>query len=155
LRKNEILYRVEPQPLVPGLKTEISPGFEVTGIPVPHHSSSLAFLLETAEGKVLYSGDAPISPPVFERASELSCLIHDCSTPCRFLEPCPFLREMHSNSLDLGQAAEKAGVRLLVPCHFFSDLGFSLAEIEAEIRKNYQGHLFLPDDFSELEVDSG
>ncbi|MBC7349210.1 MAG: MBL fold metallo-hydrolase [Candidatus Aminicenantes bacterium] len=152
LRREKILYRLEPRPLLPGCRTEVSPGLAVTGWPVPHHSSSLAFILETAEARVVYSGDTPLHRPLLEQAARADCLIHDCSTPSRYLEGLPFLRSLHSNSLELGQAALETGIRLLVPCHFFSDLDFSLEEIEAEIRKNYQGQLFLPTDFSELEL---
>jgi len=153
LREDKILYRIEPQSLVPGIRTEISPGLAVTGIPVPHHSSSLAFIFETGEAKIIYSGDTPIFQGLWARAKEASCLIHDCSTPSRYFELFPFLKNMHTNSLELGRAAQAAGVKLLVPCHFFSDLDFSLEEIESEIRKNYEGALFLPEDFSELRVE--
>ncbi|MGB9893128.1 MAG: MBL fold metallo-hydrolase [Candidatus Saccharicenans sp.] len=153
LRKEEILYRVEPWRLYPGHKTKIAPGLWVTGIPVPHHSSSLAFLFETPDGQIIYSGDTAINQSLFELVSDRCCLIHDCSTPSRFFNLFPFLKTKHSNSLELGQAAQAAGVKLLVPIHFFSDLDFSLKEIEEEIRKNYERELFLPEDFSELQVD--
>lgn len=153
LRKEKISYRVEPVVLAPGLRTELSPGLAVTGWPVPHHSSSLAFLFETGSGRVIYSGDTPIHEPLFRLVARADCLIHDCSTPSRYLDQLPFLRTMHSNSLELGQAAGKAGLRLLVPCHFFSDLDFSAAEIETEIRENYRGRLFIPEDFSCLELE--
>ncbi|MGB9906684.1 MAG: MBL fold metallo-hydrolase [Candidatus Saccharicenans sp.] len=152
LRREKILYRLEPRPILPGHRIEVSPGLAVTGFPVPHHSSSLAFILETPEARVVYSGDTPLHRPLLELAAGADCLIHDCSTPSRFLEALPFLLSLHSNSLELGQAAREAGIRLLIPCHFFSDLDFSLEEIEAEIRKSYQGRLFLPADFSELEL---
>ncbi|MGQ9800844.1 MAG: MBL fold metallo-hydrolase [Candidatus Saccharicenans sp.] len=152
LRREKILFRLEPKPLLPGCRTEVSPRLSVTGWPVPHHSSSQAFIFETARAKVVYSGDTPIHRPLLEQAAGSDCLIHDCSTPSRYLEALPFLRSLHSNSLELGQAARETGIRLLVPCHFFSDLDFSLEEIEAEIRENFEGQLFLPADFSELEL---
>lgn len=152
LRKEKILYRVDPHPLTAGRGTEILPGLLVTGLNVPHHSSSMAFLFEAPDGQVLFSGDTPIEDAVFSLAEDIDCLIHDCSTPSRYFETFPFLQTMHTNSLDLGLAAEKARVKLLVPCHFFSDLDFYLEEIEKEIRKNYQGELFLPQDFQVLEI---
>jgi len=152
LRKEKILYRIDSQPLIPGIQTEISPGLLITGIAVAHHSSSLAFHFQTPEGEILFSGDTPISEPVFSLAKNIDCLIHDCSAPGRFFETFPFLKTRHTNSLDLGVAAEKAKVKLLVPCHFSSDLDFCLEEIEQEIRKNYRGQLFLPEDFQTLEI---
>ncbi|MDI6697811.1 MAG: MBL fold metallo-hydrolase [Candidatus Saccharicenans sp.] len=153
LRKEKISYRVEPMVLAPGLRTELSPGLAVTGWPVPHHSSSLAFLFEIGPAQVVYSGDTPIHEPLFRLSARADCLIHDCSTPSRYLDRLPFLRTMHSNSLELGQAAGMADLRLLVPCHFFSDLDFSPSEIETEIRKNYVGRLYIPEDFSSLELE--
>ncbi len=153
LRKEKIFYRVEPAVLDPGLRVELSPGHAVTGWPVPHHSSSLAFVFDTPEGRVIYSGDTPVHQPLFRLAAGVDCLIHDCSTPSRYLDELPFLRTMHSNSLELGEAAARAGLRMLVPCHFFSDLDFSSGEVETEIRKNYSGRLFIPEDFSCLELE--
>ncbi|MCX8160126.1 MAG: MBL fold metallo-hydrolase [Candidatus Saccharicenans sp.] len=152
LRKEKIAYRIEPQTLTPGRRTEISSGLAVTGWPVPHHSSSLAFDFETREGRVVYSGDTPLCKSLMERTAGADCLIHDCSTPSRYLDELPFLRTMHSNSLELGRAAAEAGFRTLVPCHFFSDLDFSPEEVETEIRKYYHGRLFMPEDFSCLEL---
>lgn len=152
LRREKILFRLEPRPLLPGCRTDVAPGLAVTGLPVPHHSSSLAFIFEMSGIRIVYSGDTPLHPPLLELAASSHCLIHDCSTPSRYLETLPFLRSLHSNSLELGQAAGAAGIRLLVPCHFFSDLDFSMEEIEAEIRENYKGQLFLPVDFTELEI---
>lgn len=152
LRKEKILYRIDPQPLEANQKRVIGPGLQITALKVPHHSSSLAFLLEVSETRLLFSGDTPLDNTLFEQAENIDCLIHDCSTPSRYFETFPFLRTMHTNSLDLGLAAEKARVKLLVPCHFFSDLDFSLEEIEKEIRENYQGQLFLPEDFQSLEI---
>ncbi len=153
LRKEKISYRLKPVVLAPGLKIELSRGLAVTGWPVPHHSSSLALDFETPEGRVVYSGDTPIHQPLFEHAAGADCLIHDCSTPSRYLDELPFLRTMHSNSLELGRAAAGAGLGALVPCHFFSDLDFSPEEVETEIRQNYSGRLFIPEDFSCLELE--
>ncbi len=153
LRKEKISYRVEPVVLTPGLRTELSPGVVVIGWPVPHHTSSLAFFFETPRGRVVFSGDTPVHQPLFERAAGADCLIHDCSTPSRYLDRLPFLQTMHGNSLELGRAAAGAGLRILVPCHFFSDLDFSPHEVETEIRKYYGGRLFIPEDFSCLELE--
>lgn len=152
LRKEKISYRVKPVVLAPGLRIEFSPGLAVSGWSVPHHSSSLALDFETPEGRVFYSGDTPIHQPLFERATGADCLIHDCSTPSRYLEELPFLRTMHTDALELGRAAAGAGLGTLVPCHFFSDLDFSPEEVEIEIRKYYGGRLFIPEDFSCLEL---
>ncbi|MDI6845766.1 MAG: MBL fold metallo-hydrolase [Candidatus Saccharicenans sp.] len=152
LRKEKIRFRLQPFPLESGKTVELFPEISVTGMAVPHHSSSLAFRLETPEGKIIYSGDTPVHQPLLEMAGGTGFLIHDCSTPARYFEVMPFLKTMHSHSLELGEAAEKSGIKFLIPCHFFSDLGFSVSEIEAEIRKNYSGRLFIPEDLSAVEL---
>ena len=59
---------------------------------------------------------------------------------------------MHTDSLALGEMAQEAGVKHLVPCHFFGELDFSLDEIEREIRISYRGELTIPADFSKIPL---
>jgi ribonuclease BN (tRNA processing enzyme) len=84
----------------------------------------------------------------------LDYLIHDCSAPSRFFEEYPSLYAMHTDSLTLGEIAQEAGVKHLIPCHFFGELEYSMGEIEEEIRKNFRGTLTIPDDFSRIPLES-
>jgi ribonuclease BN (tRNA processing enzyme) len=59
---------------------------------------------------------------------------------------------MHTNSLELGRLAEEAGVKALIPCHFFGEVEFSLKEIEEEVRQNYRGRLLIPKDLERYSL---
>jgi ribonuclease Z len=146
--------RVEFTTLVPGETAGVSEGVEVTGHRVPHHPSSLAFEFRLAEGprKVVFSGDTPLDPDLFERSREADVLCHDCGGPARFFGEYPALASRHTSARDLGTWSERAAVRTLVPCHFLAELGFPVAEAEAEIRAGYSGRLVLAADLEGLAV---
>jgi hypothetical protein len=56
----------------------------------------------------------------------------------------PSLYPLPTHSLDPGRFSQQAGVRCLVPCHFFGEVDFDLSEIEAEISAHYTGRLIIP-----------
>ncbi len=126
---------------------------DVRPFKVRHHSSSLAYLFHFAQGLTfLYSGDTPADSALLRRAGDFDILCHDSSAPSRFFEQYPVLKSMHTDSAELGRLAEKAGVKTLIPIHFFGEVEFSLAEIEAEIRQNYTGRLIIPRDFEKIQL---
>lgn len=148
LRKPQIRFRTVLISIEPGEEKTIDGDIKVKAISTPHHSSSLAYLL-TMEGekeKWLFSGDTPPHPPLWAEASLVDLLIHEASAPHRFFEAYPELKTVHTSSYELGYYAARAGVKRLIPCHFFGEVDFSLEEIEAEIRMNYSEELFLPRD---------
>lgn len=155
LREARFKTRVEFVALEPGQPARPSERLEVTALKTPHHASSLAFvlrLLETGRA-VVFSGDTPLYPFLFERAAGADWLVHDCAAPARFFETYPALAVRHTSALDLGRAAAGAGVRGLVPYHFLvGDLDFPLAEVEAEIRRSYAGALVIPEDLARVEI---
>jgi ribonuclease Z len=123
-------------------------------IKVPHNESSLAFgfHFNTSGPSLFYSGDTPVFPPLFEHARGADYLIHDCSAPNRFFGEFPALKKMHANPVELGRYAEKAGIKCIIPCHFFGELEYSLTEIEREIRENYSGKLIFPEDLMRITL---
>jgi ribonuclease Z len=154
LRRAKYRTRVEFTALAPGEPVGVGEGLEVCGLRVPHHPSSLAFefRLPDGAGKVLFSGDTPADPALFERARGADVLCHDCGGPARFFEQYPALAARHTSARDLGTWSERAAVRTLVPCHFLAELGFPVAEAEAEIRSGYSGRLVLPADLEGMTV---
>lgn len=121
---------------------------------IPHDSSSLAyrFRFEDTRKDLTYSGDTPVFPSLFKASAGIDYLIHDCSAPSRFFNKYPSLYRMHTHSLDLGRLSQEAKVRCLIPCHFFGELDFSLAEIEKEIRENFEGKLIVPQDLIKIDL---
>ncbi|MCX7973268.1 MAG: MBL fold metallo-hydrolase [Candidatus Aminicenantes bacterium] len=148
LRQPNIRYQTTLISINSGEEKKISDTLRVKALSTPHHSSSLAYLfsLESIGQKWLFSGDTPPYPPLFEEAREVDLLVHEASAPQRFFEAYPELKTVHTSSFELGYLASRAGVKRLIPCHFFGEVDFSLEEIEAEIRANYLGELFIPQD---------
>jgi ribonuclease BN (tRNA processing enzyme) len=155
LREPRFRTRVEFVPLDPGATAAVGAALEVTPLLTPHHASSLAYevRLRTTGQRVVFSGDTPIYPPLFDRARGADYLVHDCSSPSRWFEVYPILATMHTHALELGRAAAAAAVRCLVPCHFLTgDLEFSVAEVESELRAGFEGRLVMPADFERISL---
>jgi len=154
LREPKIRMRVELVEVAPGVGFRIHDGLEAVGIPVPHTAASLAFHLYFKDSRNgwIFSGDTPPVPEVFNRAEKADGLVHDCSAPERFFVEYPVLRTMHTSALELGRKAAEAGVARLIPCHFFGEAEFGLAEIEEEIRRHYRGRLIIPRDLEAIRL---
>jgi len=154
LQEKEIKMKIDFVPLGDGQEFEIFPELIVTSFRVPHSLSSLAFhfLFEEEKKGLIYSGDTPPHPPLFKKAREIDYLIHDSSAPARFFKQYPSLMTMHTHSLELGKLSQEAGVKCLIPCHFFGEVEFPISEIEEEIRKNFKGRLIIPKDFEKIRL---
>jgi ribonuclease Z len=155
LREAKFKTRVEFVPLEPGRPARPSERLEITAFKTPHDASSLAFFVRlVAEGQiVVFSGDTPLYPFLFDRARGADWLVHDCAAPSRFFEEYPALAVRHTSALDLGRAAAAAGVGGLIPCHFLAgDLEFPIADVDAEIRRAFSGALVIPEDFARVEI---
>jgi ribonuclease Z len=156
LRSEKIKCRVALHPVEDDETYPVYPGLTCSFHRVPHSPSSMAVGFQLSEETVdlLYSGDTPRNPELLQKTENLDLLIHDCSAPSRFFKKYPSLHHMHTDSRTLGEMAQEAGVRHLIPCHFFGELDYTLGEIEEEIRENYKGTLTIPEDFSRITVNS-
>jgi ribonuclease BN (tRNA processing enzyme) len=154
LRDKDIRTQIEFFPMKEGESFELAGSIELTSLRVPHSPQSLAyhFYFKKEKKELIYSGDTPPCSSLFKEAEKIDCLIHDCSAPSRFFKKYPSLYTMHTNSLELGKLSQNAGVKCLIPCHFFGELEFSLSEIEQEIRENYKGRLIIPKDFDRISL---
>ena len=149
LRNSVAFIKLETQD-----KFDLSPDLKCDVFKVPHKESSLAFCFdfEPEKKKLLYSGDTPVSPELFKHAAGIDTLIHDCSTPSRFSKIYPFLPTMHTDALSLGRMAQQAGIKRLIPIHFFGELDYSIDEIKNEVRQNYTGELIIPEDLTKITI---
>lgn len=154
LQEKRIKFRFNFVYLNPGHSFQLASSLSCTSLKVPHSHSSLAFhfYFEEEKKELLYSGDTPIHPPLFREAAEIDYLVHDCSAPSRFFRKYPSLHSMHTNSIELGRISQKAGIKCLIPCHFFSELDYSMSEIDREIRRNYNGKLIIPEDLTKITL---
>ncbi|MFW6129403.1 MAG: hypothetical protein ACOC6P_04075, partial [Candidatus Aminicenantaceae bacterium] len=76
-----------------------------------------------------------------------------CSAPSRFFEIYPSLSSMHTSSLELGRLSSEAGVKNLIPCHFFGEIDYLMSEIEEEIKRNFRGKMIIPEDLQKIRID--
>jgi ribonuclease Z len=152
LRREKIKYRMDFKPLKRDDSFSLVEGAESRALAVRHKPSSLGLYTLFSQEKVdfLYSGDTAVCPSLFKRFSGTEYLVHDCSVPSRFFRLHPALPDLHTQSLDLGRLAAQAGIRCLIPIHFFGEADFSLDEIENEIKKNFSGKLVIPHDLERL-----
>lgn len=152
LRDKDIKTRIRFIPAEPLKTIGLTDSLQFFSFPVLHDSSSLAFHFRFSgiEKDLIFSGDSPVDPSLFQLASRVDYLIHDCSAPSRFFEQYPSLYKMHTHAFDLGKLCQEAEVRCLVPCHFFGELDFFLSEIEQEIKKSFRGKLIIPEDFTKI-----
>ncbi len=154
LREKKIKTRIEFISLDGGENFELRDSVHCVSLKVPHSASSLAFHFRFNEEKkdLVYSGDTPCDSSLFRYAAGMDYLVHDCSAPSRVFKDYPSLKAMHTHSIQLGQHAQRYGIKCLVPCHFFGELDFSLLEIEEEIRKSFSGRLIIPEDFERIPL---
>ncbi len=155
LQKPKFKTRVEFVALESATPAESFGAGDVTALRVPHHPSSLAyrFRMESGPSHIVFSGDTPVHPELFDWAGPAEALFHECSAPSRLFSRYPALSAKHTSSSDLGAWSQRSGVRRLFPCHFLEDLGFDISEIEEEIRAAYTGDLHVPSDFDRVDVD--
>ncbi|MBN2246587.1 MAG: MBL fold metallo-hydrolase [Candidatus Aminicenantes bacterium] len=130
----------------------LMPWIDIYPMRVPHHESSCAYFIKlTEEDKLLvYSGDTPEYPPLFMASAGADYLIHDCSSTSTMFAKYPFLYSTHTHSLKLGSMAAEAGIKCLIPCHFFSREETLVGEIEKEIKQNFFGKIIIPNDLDRL-----
>jgi len=123
----------------------------ISSFPVKHAPDSIGLKIYLKEPPLtcIYSGDTALSNKVIEEARGADYLIHDCACPSRFAKG---LEEVHTSALALGEIAEEAQVKTLIPIHFLTEIDFRMEEIENEVRKNFSGKLIIPSDFDSLEL---
>jgi len=154
LMERDMKFKVNFIPVQHGEEINLSDGLKIKAYKVSHVPSSLAFhfFLMSPEKEIIYSGDTALSSFLFKQAEGIDYLIHDCSAPSRFFTRYPSLSLMHTHSLELGAAAERFGIKCLIPCHFFGELEYSISEIEEEIKRSYRGKLIIPSDFDKIKL---
>jgi len=125
---------------------------DIYPVRVPHHESSYAYFirLKTEDKLLVYSGDTPEYPPLFKASAGADYLIHDCSATSEIFSKFPSLYKTHTHSLQLGKMAAEAGIKCLIPCHFFGKNRIAGEEIEEEIKQNFLGRIIIPNDFDRI-----
>lgn len=154
LLDEKVKCRIRFKKVDPDRFFKIHSSLRAFAIKTPHTSSSMGAYFDFKDENLgmIYSGDTPVYLPLFKNVGSPDILIHDCSAPSRFFKKYPSLSKMHTSSLDLGKIAQQAGIRCLIPIHFFGELDYSLHEIEKEIRQNYKNRLMIPRDLDKIRI---
>lgn len=119
--------------------------FSVYTAPAKHNEESIAFRIASTDGySVVYTGDTDYCESIIDLAKDTDLLICECALPDKLRAP------GHLTPSLAGELASKAGVGNLVLTHFYPEC--ENADIAAECRKSYDGHLVLADDLMELDV---
>lgn len=119
--------------------------FSVYTAPVKHNPESIAFRIASPNGySVVYTGDTDYTETIIDLAKDTDLLICECALPDKLKTP------GHLTPSLAGELATKSGVGNLVLTHFYPEC--EKADIAAECRKTYSGHLVLADDLMELEI---
>ncbi|MBT8330911.1 MAG: MBL fold metallo-hydrolase, partial [Deltaproteobacteria bacterium] len=92
----------------------------------------------------VYTGDTDYTETIIDLAKDTDLLICECALPDKLKTP------GHLTPSLAGELATKSGVGNLVLTHFYPEC--ETADIAAECRKTYSGHLVLADDLMELEI---
>ena len=119
--------------------------FSVYTVPVKHNEESIAFRITCSDGfSAVYTGDTDYSETIIDLAKDTDLLICECALPDKLRAP------GHLTPSLAGELASKAGVGNLVLTHFYPEC--EKADIAAECRQSYAGHLVLAEDLMELKV---
>ena len=120
----------------------------------------VGFRLEWNGLTLVYSGDTTPSSFLVENAANTDVLIHDtyntveqmvASTGHDKKGGSAVTTYIHTDPFDAGRIFDMVKPRLAVSFHFYNDFD-TAAEIEREIRKNYQGGLALAHDLMVINV---
>lgn len=117
-----------PRPWPKADITEITPGFShqgngwrLTSCEVPHaqpHLTCMAFAVEAGGRKIVYSGDAGITPALEEFVGGADLLLHWCYRLADQTDVSDFFKTVAPVPTEIGAMAARAGVQKLVLTHF-------------------------------------
>lgn len=132
---------------------ETLPGLKLKAITVKHTPQSLGIKVNWKDKNLLFSSDTAECPQLKAEIGNIELLIHDCFAPEIFFQEYPKLYNMHTPAKRLAIIAEEAKVKKLIPIHFSGEFEFSIEDLIAEIKQNYQGEIILPYDGQVIELD--
>jgi ribonuclease BN (tRNA processing enzyme) len=143
-------YRVATHEISPGVVYD-SAGVRITAIPVLHGSWPQAFgyRIDTPTRSIVISGDTRPAPALEAAARGVDVLIHEVHPESAATAPPPngnadwprYLREFHTNDVELGKLAANAKPKMLVLYHFTSRATAEQAVIAAIHAQGYAGRV--------------
>lgn len=112
------------------------------------------FTLRFADGqKLVCMGDEPCNEATLHYAQQADWML--CEAFCLYADRDVFkpYEKCHSTALDAGKIAAKLGVKNLLIYHTEdSDLAHRKVNYSAEVKQNYSGNVFVPNDLEQIEL---
>jgi ribonuclease BN (tRNA processing enzyme) len=142
---NDAGYRVNAHVIEPGVIYQDS-NVTVEAFPVKHGNweHAFGFVFQTADRKIVISGDTAPTESVVEHCDGCDVLVHEVNSMAGFQTRPPewqrYHRSFHTSSGELAEIAAKARPGLLILYHQLL-WGSSEEELLAEIREQYDGKI--------------
>ncbi len=119
--------------------------FRLTSSLINHHEGSLAYRVESKEGKsIVYSGDTDYCGNIVELARDVDVLLLECSYPKHIKV------DGHLNSTLAGKIAREANCKKLILTHFYPICDDY--DILGECREEFSGEIVIAEDLMTIEV---
>lgn len=147
---NEVGYKVNTHEIKPGIIYSDS-NVTVEAFQVKHGSwkQAFGFVFQTADKKIVISGDTAPDDIIVEKCDGCDVLIHEVYSTERFKKKSAIWRKYHSrfhtSSVELADIATRAKPKLLVLYHQLF-WGATEQELLTEIRENYDGEVISGND---------
>ncbi len=119
--------------------------FRLTSSLINHHEGSLAYRVESKEGKtIVYSGDTDYCENIVNLARNVDVLLLECSYPKHIKV------DGHLNSTLAGRIARESNCRKLILTHFYPICDDY--DILGQCREEFDGEIVLAEDLMTIDV---
>jgi len=125
-------------------------GYKVLSAPVEHEIPAVAYRIESEEGTVVISGDTRPSNSLIELAKGADLLIHECSFPDDMIEIAR--KTNHSTASEVGEVADKAGVKKVILTHLFPQYKRREKELVESVDSKFRGQVIASHDLLEIKL---
>ncbi len=119
--------------------------FRLTSSLIKHHEGSLAYRVESKEGKtIVYSGDTDYCENIVDLARDVDVLLLECSYPKHIKV------DGHLNSTLAGRIARESNCKKLILTHFYPICDDY--DIMEECMEEFRGDIVLAEDLMTIDV---
>ena len=131
--------------IAPGDSLRVGETLTLSCHPVPHTPESVAYLVERAGRRIVYTGDTGPSAALAAWAHGCDLLLCECSLPDAMKIP------EHLTPEQCGELAAAAAARMLVLTHFYPPV--ELVDIRALVAARYAGPVVLAHDGWAIDIE--
>lgn len=147
--EEQIAVKIIWHKVFPFSLTELASGVKLKFFQVQHIAGSLGIRVESGGLTVVISGDTELCASTLLEAGDADILIHECSNAS-------FTRlKGHSSPEEVGEIAEKAGVKQLYLVHLAQEFLHNIEVVVERVKTKYKGYVCVPPDLMELNCATG